>query len=147
MICNVRGAKCPWSSCDNASAPQEVASLDVLNRQIHLPACDGWISIESCSMKVHHILSKDEVCTTNARRRESWASCFASSWKSTVPRFTREFEAHHLVLRLRSCSCATGQVFCFQDFTQSKPSNCMPTQCFIMEEAGLLVKTIAVRTR
>ena len=35
----------------------------------------------------------------------------------------------------------------FHDFTQSKPSICMSTQRFILEEAGPLVKTIAMRTR
>ena len=35
MICNVRGARCRWSRCDDASPQQEVASLDVLNRFDH----------------------------------------------------------------------------------------------------------------
>ena len=65
MICNVCHARCPRFSCDDASAQQEVASLDVLNRfdrnvecgmsaglaessQIRLPARDGNFFTERC---------------------------------------------------------------------------------------------------
>ena len=65
-------------------------------------------------MKVCHILSKDEVCTINATSCESLAACFASSWTNNVPRFMREFEAHHLVLSLRSCvHVLPNQICCF----------------------------------
>ena len=82
--------------------------------QIRLPARDGVILIKRCSMNVCHILSKDEVCTINARRRESWAFFPSPALaKNTVPRLTQEFGAHHLDLSLRSCSCAADQIFCF----------------------------------
>ena len=43
--------------------------------------------------------------------------------------------------------CCQVKSVVFHDFMQSKPSICVSTQRFILEEAGPLVKTIAMRMR
>ena len=49
----------------------------------------------------------------NAGRRESLDFLLCQLLENTLPRFTQEFEAHHLVLSLRSCSCAADHIFLF----------------------------------
>ena len=59
-----------------------------------------------------------------------------------MPRFTREFEAHHLVLSLRSCSCAAKSNLLF-----SRLYDLYVDAAFHDGGGWLLVKTIAMRTR
>ena len=166
MICNVRDAGCPRSSRDKASAQQEVASLDGLNRFESNVAC----GISAGLWRSLHRYVFQLVMTSV--HRKMFNECVPHPLvgrglydKRETPRIMGIFPLPALARTL--CSdlrknlkhttliqvyvpvfmCCQIKSVVFHDFTQSKPSICLSTQRFILEEAGPLVKTIAMRMR
>ena len=166
MICNVRDAGCPRSSRDKASAQQEVASLDGLNRFESNVVCGIsaglWRSLhryvfQLMMTSVHRKMFNESVPHPlegrglyDKRHMPRIMGIFSlPAHARTLCRDLRKNLKHTTLIQVYVpvIMCCQIKSVVFHDFTQSKPSNCMSTQRFMMEEAGPLVKTIAMRTR